>query len=60
VVRTRHADADLAAEGRSNRDIAQTLFVTPKTVEVHLTSTYCKLGISARAALSAALGNGVT
>jgi DNA-binding NarL/FixJ family response regulator len=52
--------ADLAAEGRSNRDIAQTLFVTPKTVEVHLTSTYRKLGISARAALSAALGNGVT
>ncbi|MGZ4306406.1 MAG: helix-turn-helix transcriptional regulator [Solirubrobacteraceae bacterium] len=52
--------ADLAAEGRSNRDIAQTLFVTPKTVEVHLTSTYRKLGISARVALSAALGNGVT
>ena len=28
--------ADLAADGRTNRDIAQTLFVTPKTVEVHL------------------------
>ena len=29
--------ADLAAEGSTNRDIAQALFVTPKTVEVHLT-----------------------
>ena len=27
---------NLAAEGQTNRDIAQTLFVTPKTVEVHL------------------------
>ena len=47
--------AGLAAEGRSNRDIAQTLYVTPKTVEVHLTSIYRKLGISTRAKLSGAL-----
>ena len=47
--------AELAAEGRSNRDIAQTLYVTPKTVEVHLTSIYRKLGISTRAALSGSL-----
>jgi DNA-binding CsgD family transcriptional regulator len=47
--------ADLAAEGRSNRDIAQTLYVTPKTVEYYLTSIYGKLGISARTALSEAL-----
>jgi DNA-binding CsgD family transcriptional regulator len=47
--------ADLAAQGQSNRDIAQTLYVTPKTVEVHLTSIYRKLGISARTALSHAL-----
>jgi DNA-binding CsgD family transcriptional regulator len=47
--------ADLAARGQSNRDIAQTLYVTPKTVEVHLTSIYRKLGISARRALPAAL-----
>lgn len=47
--------ADLAAGGHSNRDIAQTLYVTPKTVEVHLTSVYRKLGISTRAALPDAL-----
>jgi DNA-binding CsgD family transcriptional regulator len=40
--------ADLAADGRSNRDIAQALYVTPKTVEVHLSNAYRKLGISSR------------
>jgi DNA-binding CsgD family transcriptional regulator len=44
--------ADLAAAGRSNRDIAQTLFVTPKTVELHLTNSYRKLGIGGRAELA--------
>lgn len=47
--------ADLAAEGQSNRDIAQALYVTPKTVEVHLTSIYRRLGISGRAELARAL-----
>jgi DNA-binding CsgD family transcriptional regulator len=47
--------ADLAAEGHTNRDIAQALYVTPRTVEGHLTSIYRKLGISTRNALSAAL-----
>lgn len=47
--------AGLAAAGRTNREIAQELFVTPKTVEVHLSATYRKLGISSRHALAAAL-----
>jgi len=47
--------ADLAAEGQTNRDIAQTLYVTPKTVEVHLTNTYRKLGIGSRHELAGAL-----
>jgi DNA-binding CsgD family transcriptional regulator len=40
--------ATLAAEGQTNREIAQALFVTPKTVEVHLSATYRKLGIRSR------------
>jgi len=47
--------AELAADGLTNRDIAQTLFITPRTVEGHLTSIYRKLGISTRNALSGAL-----
>jgi DNA-binding CsgD family transcriptional regulator len=44
--------AELAAEGHGNREIAQALYVTPRTVEFHLTSVYRKLGITARAGLS--------
>ena len=47
--------ADLAAVGHTTRDIAQTLFVTPRTVEGHLTNIYRKLGISTRTALPDAL-----
>jgi DNA-binding CsgD family transcriptional regulator len=48
--------AAFAAEGQSNRDIAQALFVTPKTVEVHLSNAYRKLGIRSRRELAGALG----
>jgi DNA-binding CsgD family transcriptional regulator len=47
--------AELAAEGPTNREIAQALFVTQRTVEVHLTSIYRKLAISSRSQLAAAL-----
>ncbi len=47
--------ADLAATGDTNRDIAQALYVTPKTVEVHLSNTYRKLGIRSRRELATAL-----
>ncbi len=47
--------AQLAAGGQTNRQIAQALFVTQRTVENHLTSTYAKLGISCRPELPAAL-----
>ena len=47
--------ADLAAGGLSNRDIAQSLYVTPKTVEVHLSNAYRKLGIDSRRDLTHAL-----
>jgi DNA-binding CsgD family transcriptional regulator len=45
----------LAADGLSNAQIAQSLFVTPKTVEFHLSNAYQKLGITNRAGLAAAL-----
>ena len=47
--------ADLAADGQTNRDIAQTLYVTPKTIEVHLSNAYRKLGIGSRRELAGAL-----
>ena len=47
--------ADLAAQGQTNKQIAQTLYVTPKTVEVHLSSAYRKLEISSRGELAEAL-----
>jgi ATP/maltotriose-dependent transcriptional regulator MalT len=47
--------AAMAAEGLSNRDIAQALFVTLRTVEMHLSNGFRKLGISSRTQLAAAL-----
>jgi DNA-binding NarL/FixJ family response regulator len=50
--------ARMAADGLTNREIAQALFVTEKTVEVHLTSTYRKLDIGSRSQLPRALDSG--
>lgn len=47
--------AQLAAEGHTNRQIAQSLFVTPKTVETHLARAFRKLGVSSRGELAEAL-----
>jgi DNA-binding CsgD family transcriptional regulator/predicted negative regulator of RcsB-dependent stress response len=49
--------AELAARGMRNREIAETLFVTRKTVETHLGHTYAKLNIQAREQLTDALGS---
>ena len=43
--------AQLAAAGHSNREIAQALFVTQKTVEMHLSNAYRKLGVRSRGEL---------
>jgi DNA-binding CsgD family transcriptional regulator len=48
--------ATLAADGLSNRQIAQTLFLSTKTIEGQLSHAYAKLKISSRADLAAALG----
>jgi DNA-binding NarL/FixJ family response regulator len=47
--------AGLAAQGMSNREIAEALFVTVKTVEWHLKHSYRKLGVGSRRELGAAL-----
>jgi DNA-binding CsgD family transcriptional regulator len=47
--------AAMAAEGLSNRDIAQSLFVTLRTVEMHLSNAFRKLQISSRTQIAAAL-----
>jgi DNA-binding CsgD family transcriptional regulator len=49
--------AQLALEGLTNPQIAQALFVTPKTIQTHLGNTYRKLAIGSRRELSAALEN---
>jgi len=45
--------ATLAAIGHTNREIAQQLFVTPKTVEMHLSRAYYKLEVGSRSELRA-------
>jgi DNA-binding CsgD family transcriptional regulator len=47
--------AEMAAEGLANREIAETLFLSTRTVENHLSRVYRKLDISSRAELSEAL-----
>jgi DNA-binding CsgD family transcriptional regulator len=50
---------DLAAAGGTNREIAQTLFVTEKTVETHLGRAFRKLDISSRRQLPDVLAHAV-
>ena len=47
--------ATMATDGMTNREIAQALFVTPKTVEMHLNRAFRKLGLASRRQLATAL-----
>ena len=47
----------LASEGHTNREIAQALFLSPKTVQYHLTNAFRKLGIHRRAELARRLAS---
>ncbi|AEV74056.1 transcriptional regulator, luxR family [Mycolicibacterium rhodesiae NBB3] len=48
--------AELAASGMKNRDVANALFISPKTVEANLARIYRKLGIKSRAELGRHIG----
>jgi DNA-binding CsgD family transcriptional regulator len=50
--------AQLLAQGRTTREAAAALFLSPKTVEYHLRHVYLKLGIRSRAALAEAFTEG--
>ena len=50
--------AQLAAEGLSNREIGQRLFLSHRTISTHLYRVFPKLGITSRAELSASLAPG--
>ncbi|WP_158853116.1 helix-turn-helix transcriptional regulator [Saccharothrix deserti] len=58
LTRSEHRVAALAADGRTNREIADALFVTVRTVESHLSNAYRKLGVQTRAELVGQFGRG--
>jgi len=43
--------ADLVSKGKSNKEAANALFVTEKTVKFHLTNIYKKMGVKSRSQL---------
>jgi DNA-binding CsgD family transcriptional regulator len=47
--------AGMAAAGLTNRQVAQALFLSPRTVEANMARVYRKLGVSSRAELGAAM-----
>ena len=51
-----HRSLAVAAAGASNREIAQRLYLSPKTIEMHLSHAYRKLGVDGRRGLAAAIG----
>ena len=44
--------ARFVAEGRTNREVAAQLFLSPRTIDFHLRNVYRKLGITSRTALA--------
>jgi DNA-binding CsgD family transcriptional regulator len=49
--------AELAAQGLSNREIGERLFLSPRTIGSHLYRIFPKLGIKSRSELAVALRN---
>jgi DNA-binding CsgD family transcriptional regulator len=55
LTETERAVASLAAEGRTNREIAAAAFISPRTVEGVLARVYAKIGVASRAELGRAM-----
>jgi DNA-binding NarL/FixJ family response regulator len=55
LTRAERRVAELVSRGATNRQIAEELFVTAKTVEAHLARTYRKLGLANRTQLAIVL-----
>jgi DNA-binding CsgD family transcriptional regulator len=47
-----HEIARLVAAGRTNREVAEQLVLSPRTIEAHLRSIYGKLGVRSRVELA--------
>jgi DNA-binding CsgD family transcriptional regulator len=54
--RREHAVAVLASRGLSNREIAERLYVSIRTIESHLAQAFVKLGVNRRSQLPEVLG----
>jgi len=52
---TERSVAELVGEGRTNREVADALFMSPSTVQAHLKHIYRKLGVRSRTELAAGL-----
>lgn len=52
LTETEQQVAALVTQGRTNREVAAALFVTPKTVEANLSRIYRKLGVRSRTELA--------
>jgi len=57
LTETERRIAELAAMGKTNREVAEAAFVSPKTVEANLARVYRKLGIRSRAELGARMAS---
>ena len=55
LTRAECAVVALSAEGLTNREIGERLFVSRRTVQTHLSHVFAKLGISSRVTLAAAV-----
>ena len=54
------ARGQLVAQGLTNREVAGSLFLSPKTIEHHLSAIYRKLGVRSRTQLARLFGDEAT